>query len=98
MPKISAPGATPTRCRQAMREFQDSHGRAWHALAVPGMAAHGRQGAILGFRPAGEPDAEPLLSDVDFNSDEAAEFALSTMSTKELLRRLNLARATVGRV
>lgn len=81
-----------------MREFQDPNGRTWQAIAVPGMAAHGRRGAILGFRPADDGEAEPLLSDVDFNSDEAADFAISTMSTKELLRRLNLAHVTAGRV
>jgi hypothetical protein len=77
-----------------MREFQDAEGRPWQALAVEHTVAHGRRGTRLAFRPAGEPDAEPVPSPITFNSVEAGEFAVGTMSAKELKRRLAMTLAT----
>lgn len=80
-----------------MREIRDETGRDWRVIAVPAEVAHRRVGAILGFRAADDPDAEPLLTTVSFNSNEAAEFAIRTMSDKEVLRRLSLASTASGR-
>jgi len=77
-----------------MREFQDAEGRAWLAMAVDYTVAHGRRGTRLAFRPADEPNAEPTASPITFNSIEAGEFAVSTMSEKELKRRLAITLAT----
>ncbi|HEX5521230.1 MAG TPA: hypothetical protein VFX29_06010 [Longimicrobiaceae bacterium] len=74
-----------------MRELKDSAGRVWRTVAVPTPVAHVRVGARLAFVPASEPDAEPLLTDVTFNSPAAAEGAVEHMSQRELLRRLSLA-------
>ena len=79
-----------------MREFQDDAGGRWAALAMEAVVAHGKRGAVLGFRPAGDPDAEPLRSSITFNSPEAAEFALRTVGDNELRRRLSLARTAAG--
>ena len=51
-----------------MREFRDEEGRAWEALALDAVVAHGKQGAVLAFRPAGEPGSEPVRSNITFNS------------------------------
>lgn len=82
------------------REFTDENGSPWHAVAVDAVVAHGRQGAALGFRPADESgaEAEPLLSTVTFNSRDAAEATLRSLSEKELRRRLEIARVTGGGV
>lgn len=80
-----------------MREIRDESGHAWEAIAVQARVAHGRGGATLAFRPAGEPDAEVLLSSVSFNSPEAAELAISTMGEKELRRRLDITRQRAPR-
>jgi hypothetical protein len=77
------------------REFADSEGARWEALAVDAIVAHGKVGAILAFRRSDE-EGEPLSSTITFNSDAAAEFALGTMSEKELRRRLSLAREAAG--
>lgn len=77
-----------------MREFSDEQGRSWHAIAVDAIVAHGKPGAVLAFRPADQPEAEPVPSTVNFNSQAAADFALRTMGAKELNRRLSLALAT----
>jgi hypothetical protein len=77
-----------------MREFLDAEGRSWHALAVEYTVAHGRQGTRLAFRPADAPDARPTPSPITFNSIEAGEFAVTTMSEKELKRRLAISLAT----
>lgn len=79
------------------REFTDKDGRLWQALPLQSTVAHGKYGAALGFRPADEPDAEPLISRISFNSLEAAEFALRTLGEQELSRRLALARQTSER-
>lgn len=72
-----------------VRSFTDEQGHVWEALGVPATVAHGRQGARLAFRRAGS--EEVVLGDVTFNSEEAADFALGTMSERELRRRLRLA-------
>lgn len=76
-----------------IRDFTDAEGRAWHALAIDAVVAHAKPGALLAFRPAETPDAEPIPSNITFNSAAAAEFALGTLGVKELRRRLALARA-----
>jgi hypothetical protein len=76
-----------------MREIQDEEGRTWQVVSVDTPVAHVRTGARLAFRPADDPDAEPLLSNVTFNSHNAAALAIRNMSTKEVLRRLSLASA-----
>lgn len=81
-----------------MRRITDEEGREWEAVALETSVAHMRRGATLGFRPAGEEEAAPLLTPVTFNSPEAAEFAIRTMADKELLRRLNWAREEAGLV
>jgi hypothetical protein len=80
-----------------MREFRDAEGSAWHAVPVDRVVAHGRQGAVLAFRPADQAEAEPVPSTVTFNSLEAAQFALTTLGEKELRRRLSIALAAAGR-
>lgn len=84
--------------RAMVRVFTDEEGASWHALAPEAVVAHGKLGAVLGFRPAEEPDAEPLLSTITFNSVGAAEFALRTLGEKELRRRLSLAQAAAAGV
>ena len=80
------------------RDFVDATGRSWVAVAIDHTVAHGKRGAQLAFRPAGEDAAEPLRSSVTFNSQEAAAFALRTLGEKELRRRLTLAQAEAGTV
>ena len=77
-----------------MREFKDEEGRGWQAVAVDAVVAHGRPGAALAFAPAEGADVSPVLANITFNSHRAADFAIRTMSEKELQRRLSLARAT----
>ena len=79
-----------------VRELTDNAGRAWVAVAVESKVAHLRSGAALAFRPAGEPEAEPVRSNVEFNSFKAADFAIRTMSEKEIHRRLNWAKTDAG--
>ncbi|HEX2092778.1 MAG TPA: hypothetical protein VHG28_10265 [Longimicrobiaceae bacterium] len=81
-----------------MRQVTDEKGRVWEAVAVEAPAAHMRLGAVLGFRPADEPGAESITSRIGFNSTEAAEFAIRTMSENELRRRLTISREMAGRV
>jgi hypothetical protein len=78
-----------------MRDFDDEVGESWRAIAVDAVVAHGKPGAVLAFVPAGRPESEPIHSTVTFNSHKAADFALRTMSQKELQRRLAMARATI---
>lgn len=78
-----------------MRNITDDHGRPWEAVAIPTKVAHLRDGAQLGFRHAGEPPAA-VSAPITFNSLDAAEFAIRTMSEKELRRRLELAKTAVG--
>lgn len=81
-----------------MREIQDESGRTWHAVAAERMVAHRRTGAALVFRPADDAEAEPLPTPITFNSAAAAGSAISTMSEKELRRRLHWARESAGLV
>jgi hypothetical protein len=80
------------------REFSDGEGNAWEALALDAVVAHGKQGAVLAFRPMGEGEAAPLRTGITFNSMAAAEFAIRTLGENELRRRLELARSAVGGV
>lgn len=77
-----------------MREIRDAEGRIWQVLALETTVAHGRRGTHLAFRPADQPETEPILSTVTFNSVEAGNFAVTTMSEKEIKRRLAMAMAT----
>lgn len=79
-----------------MREFRDEDGTLWEAIALDAVVAHGKQGAVLAFRPAGDESVEPLRGSITFNSTSAAEFALRTIGEKELSRRLALARGAAG--
>lgn len=79
-----------------MREFIDEEGVTWQVLAEDAVVAHGRQGAVLVFRRASEPEVEPLRTNLTFNSHEAADFAIRTMGELELRRRVALARAALG--
>lgn len=79
-----------------MRHILDPDGRTWHAVTVPIRGAHLRAGALLAFRPADTPSAEPLPTTIKFNSDAAAARAIGQMGEHELLRRLELARAGAG--
>jgi len=81
-----------------MREFENEDGVRWEAIAVDAVVAHGKPGAVLAFRPAGEADGDVLRTTITFNSMNAADFALRTMSEKDLRRRLSLARMAVGGV
>ena len=78
-----------------MRTINDDHGRPWEAIAIPTKVAHLRDGAQLGFRPAGDP-AGAVTAPITFNSVQAAEFAIGTMSEKELRRRLEWAKTAAG--
>jgi hypothetical protein len=57
--------------------------------------AHLRDGAQLGFRPAGDATGG-VTAPITFNSLDAANFAIETMSEKELRRRLELAKTAAG--
>lgn len=80
-----------------MRTITDEDGKSWQVVAVESTGAHMKRGATLGFA-LDEPGTEPILTSVTFNSVEAAEFAITTMSEKELRRRLAWARTEAGRV
>jgi hypothetical protein len=79
-----------------MRQIADDKGRTWEAVAVPQVVAHLRKGAVLAFRPVDAPGASPIPTPVDFNSDQAAAFAIRTMSDRELRRRLEWAKTDAG--
>ena len=78
-----------------MRTINDDHGRPWEAVAIPTKVAHLRDGAQLGFRAADDPSAL-VTAPIDFNSMDAAGFAIRTMSEKELRRRLEWAKTAAG--
>lgn len=78
-----------------MRSITDDHGRAWEAVAIPTKVAHLRDGAQLGFRLGDDPTAT-VTAPITFNSLDAAQFAIQTMSEKELRRRLELAKTAAG--
>lgn len=77
-----------------MREFRDAEGQAWQATIVDDVVAHGRRGTRLAFVADGRPVDEAVRSPITFNSVEAGEFAVRTMSDKELKRRLAMTLAT----
>lgn len=79
-----------------MRQFRDEDGNLWEALALDAIVAHAKPGAVLGFRPAGDAETEPLRGGITFNSRSAADFALRTLGEKELNRRLAMARGAAG--
>jgi len=79
-----------------MREIRDAEGRTWEVVGVESMGAHMKEGRTLAFRAAGDPAAEPVLTAVQFNSQAAADFAIGTMSDKELHRRLAWAKTDAG--
>lgn len=83
---------------EIVRAFTNDGGEAWEAVAVEAVVAHGKLGAALAFRRAGDPSFEPLRTNVTFNSEEAAAFALRTLGEKELRRRLGLTRAAAAGV
>ena len=76
----------------------DHQGRTWHAVLVPTLVAHAKEGATLGFRLADQPDADPLPASISWNSMRSAEATLATLGTRELRRRLAQAQITGGRV
>ena len=78
------------------RPVTDDQGRVWEAIAVESLVAHMKKGAQLAFRPADAPTAEPVRSTIDFNSMAAADFAIRTMSDKDLRRRLQWAKTDAG--
>jgi hypothetical protein len=80
----------------APREVADRAGRRWVAVPVESKVAHLKAGAVLGFRPADEPGSDPIRSNVEFNSNAAADFAIRTMSDKEIGRRLDWAKTDAG--
>lgn len=79
-----------------MRHVADDEGRAWEPVTIPTRGAHLRMGARLGFRPVGEPNAEPILTSIKFNSDRAAALAIEQMGDFEMQRRLGLALGAAG--
>ena len=82
--------------KAAEREVTDRRGRTWLAIPVASKVAHLREGAALGFRRADEQNAQPIRTNVEFNSFAAAEFAIGTMSEKEISRRLEWAKTDAG--
>jgi hypothetical protein len=78
------------------RELTDDEGVRWSAFADDAIVAHGRVGAALAFSPVSGQPGDIVRTTLTFNSAEAADFALRTMSEKELRRRLTLARMAAG--
>lgn len=79
-----------------MRTIADEQGREWEVMWVETVGAHMVKAATLAFRPVGEAGTEPLLTPVAFNSPAAADFAISTMSDKELRRRVAWVKTSFG--
>ncbi|HEX8829578.1 MAG TPA: hypothetical protein VF705_00340 [Longimicrobium sp.] len=79
-----------------MRPLTDDQGRHWEAFGDDAVVAHMRKGAVLAFRPADEPAAEPVRTTITFNSQAAADLAIRSMSEKDLLRRLDWAKTSAG--
>lgn len=80
-----------------LKPFTDEYGRNWHAVLVPTLVAHAKEGALLAFRPVDQPDADPLPSTIHWNGMQSAESTLRTLGEKELRRRLAQAQITGGR-
>lgn len=79
-----------------MRTVKDEQGREWEVTWVETLGAHMVKAATLAFRPVDDAAAEPLVTPVAFNSPAAADFAISTMSDKELRRRVGWAKTASG--
>jgi hypothetical protein len=88
--------AETTTTTAAGRTVVDDQGRTWEVAAVESVGAHLRKGATLAFRPAGDPAAEPVLTPIQFNSMQAAEFAIRTLGETDLKRRLEWAKTDAG--
>jgi hypothetical protein len=86
---------SPTFLESRMRQIESEDGLRWEAFATEAVVAHGKTGAVLAFRMAAGGEMDTIRSTVTFNSMAAADFALRTMSDRELQRRLALARATL---
>lgn len=82
----------------AGRELTDEEGLRWSAFADDAIVAHGRVGKALAFAPVAGQPGDIVRTTLTFNSGAAADFALRTMSEKELRRRLSLARMSAGGV
>jgi hypothetical protein len=97
MPKRMRPhcGRLQLTLERTMRLITDDHGRTWDAVALPAKVAHLRDGAQLGFLLGTDLDGA-VISPITFNSTQAAESAIATMSEKELRRRLDLAKTAAG--
>ena len=78
------------------REVVDRAGRTWVAVPAESKVSHLKKGAVLAFRPGDDPAAEPIRTNVEFNSTAAAAFAIRTMSEKEIGRRLDWAKTDAG--
>lgn len=81
-----------------MRQITDAQGRVWEVFGAEATVAHMRRGAVLAFRAAGDPAAEPVKTPITFNSQSAAGLAIRSMSEKELHRRLDWAKTDAGLV
>jgi broad specificity phosphatase PhoE len=92
----SGPQQLQDRVEPIVREFGTEDGTEWEAIAIDAVVAHGKVGAVLAMRAAGDPEAEPIRTTITFNSRAAADFALRTMGVKELRRRLSLARTAAA--
>lgn len=82
----------------AGRELTDEEGVRWNVFADDAIVAHGRVGRALAFSPVSGAAGDIVRTTLTFNSEAAADFALRTMSEKELRRRLTLARMSAGGV
>jgi hypothetical protein len=80
----------------ADRTVTDEQGRTWHVVKEHVLVAHRRKGARLAFRLAGDAGAALLVTPIEFNSDQAADLAIRTMSMHELKRRLQWAKTDAG--
>lgn len=78
------------------RELTDDEGVRWNAFTDDAIVAHGRVGKALAFAPVSGQAGDLVRTTLTFNSAEAADSALRTMSEKELRRRLTLARMAAG--
>jgi len=81
-----------------MREFTNGSGERWVASAREERTPrhHGRWYLI--FHPAGSPEAALAVPEVRWQTRATAERTLRTMSTFELRRRLEVARARAASV
>lgn len=76
---------------EVARDFEDSDGVRWTAVAVETIVAHAKPGAALAFRRADDSSGTLYQTNLTFNGMTAANSAIRSMSEKELERRLKLA-------